>query len=228
MSLSSLLNYLYPTRCAGCAVVTYDHDWCAICAPTLLTPESTCRTCGSESPIPDATECEVCRTQQWPVSRTWWGWEHGEAARAAIHRLKYGRRRWVGRALSDSFDVPEDVALDWDVVLPIPLSNRRLRSRGFNQSMVLARHVAQKLQVPVATDAIRRRHRPPQAKLTAAQRHRNIAGAFKIPHPADVLGQKILLVDDVATTGATLSACAKALKRAGALRVDAWTATREV
>ena len=178
--------------------------------------------------MPDVTECEVCRTQQWPVSRTWWGWEHGEAARAAIHRLKYGRRRWVAGALGDSFDIPGDVVPDWDVVMPVPLSNRRLRSRGFNQSMVLAQRVAQKLQLPVAMDAVRRRHRPAQARLTAAQRRRNIAGAFRIADPSAVGGQKILLVDDVATTGATLSACAKTLKRAGASRVDAWTATREL
>jgi ComF family protein len=144
--------------------------------------------------------------------------------RTLIHNLKYHDKheprvllsRWLTAA-------GEDLLSDAHLIIPVPLNRRRLLWRRFNQSALLAREVSRISGVPMAPLALqRRRHTPPQVGLTEAQRASNVRGAFKVPAAAKALivGRNILLVEDVITTGATINACARALKRAGAARVD--------
>lgn len=146
--------------------------------------------------------------------------------RALIQRLKYNGYRPLakplGRFLADAARRFDEQS--FDVLVPIPLHRRRERHRGFNQAALLAAQVSRLLNIPLAADdCVRVRDTPPQTGLRAAERRKNVAGAFHVPQPQRVRGRRVLLVDDVLTTGATAHACAQALRDAGARGV--WVAT---
>ena len=114
-----------------------------------------------------------------------------------------------------------------DLIVPVPLSPQRLRSRGFNQAMEIARPLSRALKIPFAHDLLFRcRDTVPQSQLPWRARHRNVAHAFECR--ADLAGKHIIVVDDVMTTGATLDAVARTLKDHGAHRVTNWVAARAV
>ena len=144
--------------------------------------------------------------------------------RELIHAFKFhdnhNCRRLFGRWLTQA---GQEIIADADLLIPIPLARWRLLSRRFNQAQILAGEIARLTGKPVKTFALGR-HRPTghQIGLTRAQRRRNVAGAFHVPPNAApaIAGKAIVLVDDIITSGATASAAASALKRAGARRVD--------
>jgi ComF family protein len=114
-----------------------------------------------------------------------------------------------------------------DLVVPVPLHRKRQAERGLNQSEVLALELAERLKRPVSVDNLRRiRATPSQTRFTRAERERNVAGAFAVQRPADFEDKDVLLVDDVMTTGATTSECARVLYGAGATSVVVMTAAR--
>ena len=115
-----------------------------------------------------------------------------------------------------------------EVLVPVPLFPKRGRRRGYNQSELLARQLARHIGLPVDTQALARvRNTVSQTKLNRQGRLQNMAGAFLCKRPFDIKGKVVLLVDDVATTGATLEGCAQALRAAGAKKVLAYTFARE-
>jgi ComF family protein len=146
--------------------------------------------------------------------------------RELIHLFKYSGVRPLARPLGHllSLALPRD--LEFDLIAPMPLHWRRLWSRGFNQSALLARDLARRTGVPYGRPVRRRRATVSQAELSGAERRRNVAGAFVVTGRPDVTGKRLLLVDDVLTTGATLGACAAALKKAGARYVTVLTLAR--
>jgi ComF family protein len=112
-----------------------------------------------------------------------------------------------------------------DVIIPMPLAKKRLATRGFNQSALLAREIGKKLQIKVESHGLLRvRETPPQAGLNRTARLENMKGAFDCAQ--NLVGQRIALVDDVMTTGATMSDAARALKKQGATKIDAWAIAR--
>jgi ComF family protein len=147
---------------------------------------------------------------------------YGGALATALRRLKYCDRADLARPLADLLRLlAREHALEADLVVPVPLHALRLCERGYNQAALLARPLARDLGAPVAPTALERiRHGPPQARLGAADRAR-IATSFRVRDPRRVRGRRVLLVDDVVTTGATLEACAAALTAAGARAVRA-------
>lgn len=205
--------------CAGC--------WCAI---RLLTPPL-CDTCGvpvaswRPSDLVDA-RCARCRrlpgravTQARSVG------DYSGALRTILHALKYGRQRSLAPALGRLMRRHgESVLAGVDCAVPVPLHRSRRRQRGFNQATDLAVHLG-----PPVRHALRRvRRTSPQAGLPAARRQINVRGAFALRWRAarHVEKRVVLLVDDIWTTGATIEACARVLRRAGALEVRAITAAR--
>ena len=113
-----------------------------------------------------------------------------------------------------------------EAVVPVPLHRRRRRERGFNQAELLGRAIARVARRPCRRLLVKTASRPPQAGLSAPARHRNAAGAYRARLPAHLLGKRLLLVDDVYTTGATVEACTKTLLAAGARAVDVLTLAR--
>ena len=145
-----------------------------------------------------------------------------EISRALVHALKYGDRldlapmmgRWVGHA-------GREILAQADVLVPVPLHWRRQWARRFNQSAMLAAAVSADTGVPVAAGALKRvKATVQQVGLTRTERASNIQGAFKVPDKAVVAGRRLVLIDDVLTSGATVDGCARALNRAGAANVD--------
>jgi ComF family protein len=146
------------------------------------------------------------------------------AMRTLVHQFKYSDRHdarsLFGRWLTEA---GRELIAGTDVVVPVPLSRWRLLSRRFNQAAILAQELSRNTGVAVDLHALQRaRSTPTQVGLTRDQRRRNLAGALRVPkrRSARIEGRNVLLIDDVITTGATVEACARALKRAGAARVD--------
>jgi ComF family protein len=150
----------------------------------------------------------------------------------AIHRLKYGRKTSLSKPLSalakDTFyQFWDDSSID--LLLPVPLHIKRLRERGFNQAHLVNKKWARLEGIPFdGLTLSRSRWTEPQTSLTRAERRKNVKGAFSLRHPDKVKGLRILLVDDVFTTGATVNECARVLMKAGAEYVDVLTLARAV
>jgi ComF family protein len=116
---------------------------------------------------------------------------------------------------------------DLDLVMPVPLHAGRLKERGFNQALLLAHQMCEAHHIPLSCDNLyRTRPTRPQVELSGAERIRNVAGAFALRRPEEVANRRLVLVDDVFTTGATMNECSEVLKRAGAAQVTAFTLAR--
>jgi ComF family protein len=147
-----------------------------------------------------------------------------------IHRFKYGQqvrlRRPLALLLLDRL-TPSIAEVAPELVLPVPLHTRRLRQRSFNQSLLIAEFLASELSLPLARNLLRRhRWTEPQVQLPAAERIANVRNAFSLTDASAVAGKRILLVDDVFTTGSTLAECSRILKRGKAAAVFGVTVAR--
>ena len=221
----ALERYFLPAACLLCdqpAPTDDDALVCPVCRSRWRAiPGPWCDRCGQ--PLTPDVACRIC--EAWPAalarvrSAVWLD----EGARAAVHRLKYEGWWRVAEPISRPMRTLEPVAAG-RYLIPIPLSRRRQRERGYNQSEHLVRALAEATGLPVATDVLRRvRETSTQTALAPEERRANIAGAFQ----CDGLRPGVpLLVDDVFTTGATLAAAATALAGAGAACVEAITFAR--
>ena len=175
---------------------------------------------------PPEVFCSGCGPLLEPLERGLGAYRYGGPLATALQRYKYGGESWLARPLGSLL---ADVALRRhagrvDAVVPVPLHPRRLRERGYDQAALLAAEVADLLGVPLLAGRLERRRRTvPQARLGAARRLDNVRGAFRVRMPRrqrdEPLPSRLLLVDDVTTTGATLREAALALRDAGAERV---------
>ena len=231
------LRILLPSPCVTCGGVLerpLDGPVCAACwlgVHPLSAP--LCVRCGDAlvSWRPADPVCPRCRRSPPPYSLARSGGRYDGTLREVIHAFKYGGRRALARPLAALMRAAgQDVLAGIDAVVPVPLHPWRAWTRGFNQADDLARA----LGAPVYRALRRRRHGPPQAALTAARRHANVRGAYTLsgfpPYTrARLRRRRVLLVDDVMTTGATLDACARVLiEDAGVRDVRVLTAARAV
>jgi ComF family protein len=148
-----------------------------------------------------------------------YGWYEGRL-RELIHLFKYGGISSLAGPLGEMTMIAYPRDERFDLIVPMPMHWWRRWRRGFNQAELLARAVGRRTALPVVNAVRRSRFTAPQASLTNAERRRNVAGAFAVRAPEQIRGARVLLVDDVLTTGATVGACAAALKRAGAAAVS--------
>ena len=154
---------------------------------------------------------------------------YDDASRSAMLPFKHGGRvqyaRFMSRAMIWAL---RDIDVDADIVMPVPLANRRLFKRGYNQATLLARPIANAMGVRMDLDSVCRIHRPDMGHKNARERAENIHGVFSVVKPNNIRGKRILLVDDVMTTGATFSELRRVLMRAGASAVYGVTFCRVV
>lgn len=225
----ALLDLLVPRRCPVCRQeIAEEEDRSFLCpsclAETELRVEPLCPTCGRVLPSPQLLKatprflCGDCREEKPSVDGVHTILSFGGVVRDAIHRFKYGGHARLGRKMILSFpDAIREAGRAADIVVPVPLDRGRLRKRGFNQSVVLAREVSALLVRPLVLDAlIRREGGRSQAGLTRKERRRNVRASFAVNRHDRIKGHSILIVDDVLTTGATANECARVLKAAGA------------
>lgn len=152
------------------------------------------------------------------------------AMRKAIHQLKYQNLRALAMPLAKMLQEYLIASpLDVDILVPVPLHRKRLRERGYNQAGLLAQGLGKLINIPVVDDVlVRRRYTPPQARTAnIAERTQNIADAFAC-RDSSLRGRRALLIDDVATSGTTLNACATVLKASGAAEVWGLVMAREI
>ena len=226
-----VLAVVFPARCAACGDPLDEPGRGSLCESCWARlPRHAVRPCACGFPVPRHGErCGRCRRGLSPLSRgaSLGPWEG--PLRTAVAELKYrGRRRIAGRLAALLLERPEvEELLQGAALVPVPLHPRRRAERGYNQAELLARALAARSAAALAPAlVIRRRDTPRQTGLSAALRRRNVRGAFAVPRPERVRGRILVLVDDVYTTGATLRACAEALRRAGAAEVRVLTLAR--
>jgi competence protein ComFC len=222
----ALLDLLYPPRCVGCGQVgallcTTCHASVSHVLPPL------CPLCGKPQERPGT--CPRCVEQPLALDGIRSACLFQGALREAIHHFKFKNVRALAKPLGDLLvHAWEQIPGPVDVLVPVPLHKRRLRERGYNQSQLLARYLGEETAIPVVCEALLRvRYTVSQTRLGVHERRENVADAF-VCVGDQVQGQRVLLIDDVCTTGATLGACASALKAGGAQSVWALTVARAV
>lgn len=204
---------------------------CADCVARYAAPQPRCERCGLRMGLP-APACGACLREPPPVQRTVCVADYDHPWDALIAAFKFHGRPELARTLAARLAraVDDAGAARPDLVLPVPLSPRRLAERGYNQAWELARRVAAELGLPADAALLQRplEHEVHQAELSRAERLRNLQGAFMVDprRRATLEGRHVALVDDVMTTGATLHQAAWALQRAGAASVQAWVLAR--
>jgi|YNPNPStandDraft_1061719.scaffolds.fasta_scaffold00288_11 ComF family protein len=220
----TLLDLLFPPRCIICR---RPGTWlCVECTPHLpYITGPVCQHCGE--PLSHGTVCRRCRQTPLRLEGIRSVLLYEGPVRDAVHRLKYRGGRTLAPPLGALMATAwQQQPPEVDVIVPVPLHPRRLRQRGYNQAALLAREIGWRTGLAVNEEALcRTRATPPQMRLNAAARRQNIAGAFRCPDGSR-LPPRVLLVDDVCTTGATLEACADALRASGASLVWALTLAR--
>ena len=224
-ALTSLFDLLYPRTCAGCSGPVEKHDrylcWNCRAGISVIAPPY-CSTCGNpvEGRIDHAYICYHCADSTPHFDRARCATRYDGTIRNLIQDFKYNHALWLEDDLAEILKSCVEVHYkveEIDAVGCVPLFPARQRARGFNQARLLAGALARSLRKPMLRRClVRVRPTPTQTHLTARDRALNVKGAFEVRSPKAIEGKRLLIIDDVMTTGATLSECAHALKKAGA------------
>lgn len=198
--------------CAECTVKlpTVDGHRCKICGAPLSGEEDYCDNCTRYDRYFDSERAPLV---------------YDGEGKELIKKLKFGNKRYVAEELakmmSDEF-IKEEVGAD--VITAVPMTDKEIRERGFNQSYLLAEGVAKRLRLNFCRTLVKTKETDRQKMLTAKERRKNLKGVFAVSDKSPIKGKSVLLIDDVFTTGATVNECAAVLKKAGAVKVYALTA----
>jgi ComF family protein len=233
--MKTLMDILYPRQCVGCGVSSPETFryicWdCWSDAPLVEPPF--CNLCGD--PVAGAVEhqfiCYSCSAQKPAFVAARSATRYDGVVGESLRQLKYEKALWLAPDLAELLHrcfLAEYPTQSFDCIVPVPLYHVRRRGRGYNQSAILAHELSRRINCPVQKRILRRiRPTTTQTNLTAADRLSNVTNAFQYRKRERLAGRRVLLVDDVMTTGATVNACAKALKKGGAESVHVITVAR--
>lgn len=227
----SLLGLLFPRLCHFCDAFGAHRrtSLCERCQDALKpTPSPICSQCGLPlSGLPDdrGLVCGRCLTNPPPYSRARYGYLYSGGLKEGIVRFKYKGRLYLGPTLGnllvDAFNRYFPVH-DYELIVPVPIHRKRLVERGFNQAVLLAAHLSDATGIPSDRSSFEKiRDTPPQVGLSRSDRLKNLRGCFSVTRRSPIPGRRILVIDDVATTGSTIAEATKTLLSAGAARADA-------
>lgn len=223
---NNCIDFLFPSSCPLCgAPVSVHGELCADCwASFNWISNPKCTKCGY--PFPANLDlglnpiCPNCASGKCPLDMIRSACVYDGVSRETVLPFKHGGRikysNFMSRAMMWSM---RDIEIKPDIIMPVPLAWRRLRHRGYNQATLLARPISKAMNVKMDLDSVRRIYRPDMGHKNAVQRAENIRGVFKVSRPDRIRGKKILLVDDVMTTGATFAELRRVLMKAGAVSV---------
>lgn len=212
--IDELLDLIYPPRCAFCHKLLRHRS------------ESVCRDCLDHLPYTgDLAEQKNIAHLESCVSPFF----YEKTVRESLHRFKFGQRTgYAGIYAGFMVKCIDEKQKSCDIISWAPVSAKRKRRRGYDQSELLARELSSELGIPSQHLLVKHRHTNPQSRTkNTSQRRENVKGAYRCCDPEAVAGKRILLVDDIVTSGSTLSECAKMLKEAGAAEVLGITAARK-
>jgi ComF family protein len=236
--LTGIEDILFPPRCAVCGELM-EHDYsaplCLNCMKGIrFIVSPLCLCCGIPFPAEQENDhlCSQCLADRKPyaVARSVATYEG--TILTAIHMFKYHKKTGIGKALGNI--MADFVSGIWDMnafdlIIPVPLHIKRLRERGFNQSAILARVLSRRFKIALDVSSLRRTlFTPPQVGLGRKERSVNVKGAFSVTSQDTISGKRILLIDDVYTTGSTLLECSRVLLEAKAEAVAVLTMARAV
>jgi ComF family protein len=235
-ALNDVSDIIFPPRCLGCAEILHPHRrqlFCSVCMEEIkFITGNLCPVCGTTFSDSPATShlCGNCMENKTYFSCARAVVSYETIILNTIHQFKYGNNISIGARLASfmaDFSFPDVDFTGYSLIIPVPLHIKRLRQRGFNQSLILARALAKKWQIPVNFSQLKRhRFTLTQTGLNKAERKKNIKGAFEVSDKKNIAGKNVILVDDVYTTGATINECARILTKADAKKVTALTLAR--
>lgn len=215
------LRVFFPPRCI-----------CCDCVLAVNVRNYLCSDC--QKNIPHINRHQFGNPTGKSICNIYCAFDYEKGIREAIHHLKFNDRPGNAKILVDmSYPLIEEYfagisaqsgqANKYDIAIPVPIHSKRRRERGYNQSELIARSLANKLNISVDPGVLaKRKNTPPQSSLAKDERYKNLEGAFEVKKPYLIKGKRVLLVDDVITTGSTLEQCGKILLQSGAVYVDAF------
>ena len=243
MTLASVARRFFhailPVQCTTCDVALGDDPvpfFCRSCWDGIQPLQGPCcPRCGRPFRSSYALQyspnhaCGACRIDPPAYTRAWSLYLYESPLQEAVRLFKYNMKVSLADALGALMTqaMLEPVHIDVDVIIPVPLHPTRLRTRQYNQSLLLADRVSRARHIPLSYDnLIRTRETAPQTELSRAVRLKNLRRAFAVRRPEDIVGKRVLIIDDVFTTGTTVNECAKILRKAGAADVYVCTLAR--
>ena len=229
--INGFIDLIYPPTCAMCGGSS-SSEICSKCWGNLIPiSERVCSKCGN--PIISGEPCPFCLAMEFHFDKAISFYAYAEPLRDALLSFKYHAAERKGKALAGLFaegyeDSPV-ARMKFDIIVPVPLTSKKMHHRSYNQSEILAFGISDVSGIPVVPYALLKvKDNPSQTGFDLGERIENVFDSFKVADPLLVKGKKILLVDDIITTGATVSECARALKAAGAGRVIAISLARGI
>lgn len=229
-ALSALKSAIYPENvtcdlCGAELVADTRYALCADCTAEMpFVDGHVCLVCGA--PISDEADyCLRCQRQESVFGRNVAALVYEDKAREMIYSLKFGGKKYIAKTLaammSDAF---LRSGIEGEIIVPVPMAASEKKKRGFNQSELLAEEIGKRLNIPVLPALVKTKETRPQKELGGKDRAENLKGCFAVAYGEYIAGRKILLVDDVFTTGATANECARTLLKSKARKVNVLTA----
>lgn len=228
--LYSIQRHIYPPTCLLCgAPGDRELDLCTGCQNDLPRNLNPCRRCALPLPAaaPAGSLCGECGKKAPPFERCLAPFLYQHPIAELVSGLKFHQKLPYSRLMAELLlaHVEQEVAEPPELLIPVPLHPSRLKERGYNQALELARPLSRRLGIPLDFRRCQRvRPTPPQSSLHQKERHKNVRGAFEIQ--GEITGRHVALIDDVATTGSTVRELARLLRRHGVQRVDVWVLAR--
>ena len=220
--LDVLRKLVYPPeiKCVVCKKDLNNGRICDTCLPTLFTDrDKRCVKC-NRAIFGEGDYCMSCKDNEYSFERVLGAYDYTDNTVGLVYSFKFGNSRWLAKFFADEMAKKvEEFNVPIDSIVAVPITAKVKKKRGFNQSYLMAKRISETSKIALSENLIKTRDTEEQARLDYKERATNLERAFAVPDKKEFIGKRVLLIDDVFTTGATSNECAKAILKAGALEV---------